>query len=57
VFLAIGIGAILQVVWEVGKLIQREADKHGQPLMNWTNLAGVVVGFALMYFTAFFVKF
>lgn len=57
IFLAIGVGAILQVVWEVGKLVARESTKLGQPVINWTNLGGLVSGIALMYFTAFLVKF
>jgi zinc transporter ZupT len=57
VFLAIGVGAILQVVWEVGKLVARDSARLGQPLVNWVNLAGLVVGIAIMYFTAFMVKF
>jgi zinc transporter ZupT len=57
IFLAIGIGAILQVVWEVGKLVARDTARLGLPLVNWVNLAGLVVGVALMYFTAFLVKF
>jgi zinc transporter ZupT len=57
VFLAIGIGAILQVVWEVGKLVARDTARLGLPLVNWVNLGGLVVGAALMYFTAFLVKF
>jgi hypothetical protein len=31
--------------------------KLGQPVINWVNLAGLVAGIALMYFTAFLVKF
>jgi zinc transporter ZupT len=57
IFLAIGVGAILQVVWEVGKMVVRDSDKLGLPFVNWVNLSGVVVGIALMYFTAFLVKF
>lgn len=57
IFLAVGVGAILQVVWEVGKLIARSADEIGVSLVNWVNLAGVTVGIAIMYFTAFMVKF
>lgn len=56
-FLAIGIGAILQVVWEVGKLVAKDSKLLGLPFVNWVNLSGFVVGIALMYFTAFFVKF
>jgi zinc transporter ZupT len=57
IFLAIGVGAILQVVWEVGELVARDSVRQGLPLVNWVNLAGLVAGVALMYFTAFLVKF
>ncbi|HEX2908345.1 MAG TPA: hypothetical protein VHO69_15845 [Phototrophicaceae bacterium] len=57
IFLAVGVGAILQVVWEVGKLVARDTERLGKPLVNWVNLAGLAVGIALMYFTAFLVKF
>jgi zinc transporter, ZIP family len=57
IFLAIGVGAILQVVWEVGKLVARDTERLGQPLVNWVNLGGLVAGLAIMYFTAFMVKF
>ena len=57
IFLAIGVGAILQVVWEVGKLVARDTQRLGLPLINWINLGGLVTGMALMYFTAFLVKF
>jgi len=57
VFLAIGVGAILQVVWEVGKLVARGSDQTGMGLVNWSNLAGFSIGLAIMYFTAFLVKF
>ena len=57
IFLAIGIGAILQVIWEVGKLMMRDSARLQEPLFNWVNLSGVIVGIAVMYFTAFLVKF
>jgi hypothetical protein len=57
IFLAIGLGAILQVVWEVGKLVARESRKLGEPVLNWVNFAGFTTGLAIMYFTAFMVKF
>jgi zinc transporter, ZIP family len=56
-FLAIGVGAILQVVWEVGRLVAKDSASLERPTINWTNLTGFVVGVALMYFTAFMVKF
>ncbi|MBC8099273.1 MAG: metal transporter [Armatimonadetes bacterium] len=57
IFLAIGVGAILQVVWEVGKLVARDTQRLGLPFVNWVNLGGLATGVALMYFTAFMVKF
>jgi hypothetical protein len=57
IFLAIGVGAILQVVWEVGKLIARDSTQMGLAIINWVNLSGLAVGIAIMYFTAFLVKF
>lgn len=57
VFLAIGVGAIAQVVWEVGRLVIRNTAKLGLPVAGWSNLGGFTVGVALMYFTAFLVKF
>lgn len=57
VFLAIGIGAILQVIWEVGKMVARDAAKHEEPVVSWPNLTGLMTGVAIMYFTAFLVKF
>ncbi len=57
VFLSVGIGAILQVVWEVSRLVARNTLKLGLPVFNWVNLSGVAAGLALMYFTAIMVKF
>ena len=57
IFLAIGIGAILQVVWEVGKLVARSSESVDEPLFNPVNMAGLAAGIAIMYFTAFMVKF
>jgi hypothetical protein len=57
IFLAIGVGAILQVVWEVGKLVARDSERLGVPLVNWVNLGGLAAGLAIMYATAFLVKF
>ncbi|MBK8024208.1 MAG: metal transporter [Chloroflexi bacterium] len=56
-FLAVGIGAIAQVIWEVGRLVARSAHQAERPLINPYTLGGFVVGLALMYFTAFMVKF
>jgi zinc transporter ZupT len=57
IFLAVGVGAILQVVWEVGKLVSRDSVKLGLPVINWINLGGLTAGIAIMYLTAVLVKF
>ncbi len=51
-FLALGAGAIFQVVWEIGKLIRRESEA------GWTaplNALGLVAGLVIMYTTALLV--
>jgi zinc transporter ZupT len=50
-FLAIGVGAILQVDWELARLV-RAADGR---VATATNLLAFLVGFALMYATDIFV--
>jgi ZIP family zinc transporter len=56
-FLSFGAGAILQVIWVVGKLLVRNADQLGEPAVSWLNFAAVTVGVLIMYATAFLVKF
>jgi len=56
VFLAIGIGAILQVVWSVGKMIWRSQQRHSEPALTWITFSGLAAGFAVMYFTALMVS-
>lgn len=56
IFLAVGVGAILQVVWEVGRLVARSSERLGKPLINWVNFNGCIVGILIMYLTAFLVK-
>lgn len=56
-FLAVGVGAILQVVWEVGKLLHHSSSRSQQSIFNLVNLGGIAAGLAIMYFTAFLVKF
>jgi zinc transporter ZupT len=55
VFLAIGIGAILQVIVEVGRLILRDQRKAGEPALTWATFGGVAAGIAVMYLTALLV--
>lgn len=56
-FLSLGAGAILQVIWEVSKLLLNDARRQGQPALSWLNFAGLVAGILIMYLTAFLVKF
>lgn len=56
-FLGIGLGAIWQVIVEVVSLLRTYAEREGTPLFSWMNLGGFAVGLAIMYLTAFLVKF
>jgi zinc transporter ZupT len=56
IFLGIGVGAILQVIVEVGRLLIRDAAKAAEPVINWANVAGLTAGIAIMYMTALLVK-
>ncbi len=51
-FLAIGAGAIFQVVYELVKLIRRDSAGDAGPLMN---LAGLAAGLLIMYLTGLLV--
>ena len=55
-FLGIGTGAIWQVIVEVGKLLQRDAERDGLPVVSWLNVGALVAGIAVMYLTAFLVN-
>jgi len=57
VFLGVGLGAIWQVIVEVGRLLRDDASRHDEAWMTWANLAGFVAGVAVMYLTALLVKF
>jgi zinc transporter, ZIP family len=54
--LAVGAGAILQVVIEVGAYLIRSAGRQGAAVLNPSMVAGLVVGVGLMYGTAMLVK-
>jgi ZIP family zinc transporter len=56
-FLGIAVGAIWQVIVEVVSLLRNYAEREGTPFVSWMNLAGFVAGLAIMYLTAFLVKF
>jgi len=61
VFLAVGAGAILQVIYEVGKLLLKDSEDSARQQdektpslsasLSASNLAGFVVGIAIMYAT------
>ena len=55
IFLAVGVGAILQVIVEVGRLIWRSQQRHGEPFLTWTTLGGVTAGLVVMFATALLV--
>jgi zinc transporter ZupT len=52
-FLAIGAGAVFEVVYEIFKLIQKDAAKRPMPL---TIFVGVTVGMLLLYVTGLLIK-
>lgn len=57
IFLGIGLGAIWQVIVEVTALLRRYAERENTSWVSWLNLSGFMLGLAIMYFTAFLVKF
>ena len=56
-FLGIGLGAIWQVIVEVTGLLRRFAAQENTSWVSLMNLAGFILGLAVMYFTAFLVLF
>jgi ZIP family zinc transporter len=56
VFLAVGVGAILQVVYEVGRLLLGDSARSKTPALSGTNLGGFTAGIAIMYVTALLVS-
>ena len=56
VFLAVGVGAILQVVYEVGRLLLKDSARSKTPALSGTNLGGLTAGIAIMYVTALLVS-
>jgi ZIP family zinc transporter len=55
IFLAIGVGAILQVVVEAGRLIVRSQRRASEPALTWVTFGGLGTGIAVMYLTALLV--
>jgi len=52
-FLAIGTGAIFEVVYEIAKLIQKDTQREAMPL---TVFSGVVTGMLLLWVTGLLIK-
>jgi zinc transporter ZupT len=55
IFLGIGVGAIVQVIIEVGKLLLRHGQRESQSAATWPNIIGFTAGLAIMYATALLV--
>jgi hypothetical protein len=51
------VGAIWQVIVEVGRLLRGYASQTDAPLVSWPNVLGFFAGWAIMYLTAFLVSF
>jgi hypothetical protein len=54
--LAVGAGAILQVIVEVGAYLHRHAEQHGGTWFSFMTLGGIIAGLGVMYVTALLVK-
>ncbi|WP_336788497.1 ZIP family metal transporter [Paenibacillus sp. MMO-177] len=56
-FFGIGAGAILQVIYVIGKMIAQESRRIQLPAVSWLNFSGVLIGIIAMYATALLVNF
>ena len=56
VFLAVGAGAILQVIYEVTRLLLKDSARSKAPALSGANLGGLTAGIAIMYATALLVS-
>ena len=56
VFLGVGAGAILQVIYEVTRLLLRDSARSKTPALSASNLGGLTAGIAVMYATALLVS-
>ena len=52
-FLAVGAGAIFEVVYEIAKLIQKDTSRQAMPL---TVFSGIVTGMLLLWMTGLMIK-
>src|SRR5918995_2052356 len=55
-FLAVGAGAILQVIYEVAPLLLKDSGRSKSPALSAPNLGGLLTGVAVMYATALLVS-
>jgi ZIP family zinc transporter len=56
IFLAVGAGAILQVIYEVTRLLLKDTGRTKSPALSAPNLGGLLTGVAVMYATALLVS-
>lgn len=56
IFLAVGAGAILQVIYEVSRLLLKDSERTKAPALSAPNLGGFAAGIAVMYSTALLVS-
>ncbi|MBA4115999.1 MAG: metal transporter [Rubrobacter sp.] len=56
IFLAVGAGAILQVIYEVTRLLLKDSAENKTPALSGANLGGLTAGIAIMYATALLVS-
>src|SRR5215212_8720217 len=55
VFLALGVGAIAQVIYEVSRLINNQSREDGTSLLSPATFGGLIAGVVIMYATALLV--
>jgi zinc transporter ZupT len=55
IFLSLGVGAIAQVIYEVGRLIIRQSAQEQTPLLSLATFGGLVAGISIMYATSLLV--
>lgn len=55
IFLAVGAGAILQVIYEVTRMLLKDSARAKTPALSGANLGGLTAGIAIMYVTGLLV--
>jgi len=56
IFLALGAGAIAQVLYEVSRLVVRQSHEEGTALLSPATFGGLAAGILIMYLTALLVS-